>query len=256
MDLDMRLALAACCGLLLSACAPTQPSRPEVPALKLADCTALYPHPNSVPDLSPAEASSPPAQLASLGEAHLALSRFRGCQQDDAVLQDQHLAASAKQLQYDQQRVQQDLAAWQKRDAAAEAARDRYQADCAQSGLPDAQYQSCLQRSQDLNLEVAALNSANAELSQRSDALNARIQDYDQQIASAPAAVQDAYTAYLAAVNSEGVWLDRARDLISSTEYRAAAAGAGCPDVMASPQSVDAMHALATSLIACLKLMP
>jgi hypothetical protein len=253
MDMDMRLAAAACCGLLLTACAPVKPSRPDLPPLQLADCAALYPHQDRVPDLSPAEATPPPAQLADLGAAHLALARFQGCQQDDAVLQNQHLAALARQLQYDQAQLRDDTAAWQKRDDSAKAVRDQYQAECAQPDLPDAQYQSCVQRSRDLNTEIAALNAANAGLSQRNDALNARIQDYDRQAAAAAGAVPDAYSAYTAALKSEADWLDRARYLVNSTEYRSAAAAAGCPDVMTSPKTVDAMHVLSTSLIACLK---
>ena len=254
--MDMRLAATVCCGLLLAACAPAKPSRPEVPPLKLADCAALYPHQDGVPDLSPAEATPPPARLAELGDAHLALSRFLACRQDDAVLQNRQLAALGQQLQYDQAQLREDMAAWQKRDATDQLVRDRYQVECTQPGLSDTQYQSCLQRSQDLNAEIAALNSANAGLNQRNDALNARVQDYGRQSGAAAGAVPDAYSAYTAALKSEADWLDRARYLVNSTAYRSAATAAGCPDVMVSPKTVDAMHELSTSLIACLKRMP
>lgn len=255
--MDMRLAAAACLGgLLLSACAPVKPSRPLVPAFAPLDCASLYPHPDSAPDLDSAAPTPPPAELAVQGEAHLALARFLGCVEGNAEGDSKHLSAVGKQLQYDKAEMAEDLASYLKRDAADRAARDRYQAECTQANLPPDQYQACLQRSRDLNAEVTAVNEVNSGLKQRNDALNARIEDYDQQIGAASTAVKDGYGAYDAAVRSEGGWMDRARYLVNSPEYHPTAVAAGCPDVMTPPKTVEAMHGLAGDMIVCLRRLP
>lgn len=250
----MRIAATAVLGgLLLSACAPIRPTRPEVPAFTPLDCASLYPHPDAIPDLDPAAPTPAPAELAAQGEARLALARFLGCQQDNTTGQDRYLAAIGKQLQYDRGQMQADIAGYEKRNDADVTAKAQYQADCSQPELSHEQYLNCMQRAQDLNAELTAANSVNSGLKARNDALNARIQDYDQEIGPAPGAIRDAYALYNAAVKSEGAWLDRARYLVSSPEYRSTAQAAGCPDIAAAPRSVEAMHDLAESLIACLK---
>jgi hypothetical protein len=255
--MDMRLAAAACFGgLLFSACASVKPSRPEAAVFTPVDCATLYPHPGSAPDLEPAAPTPPPAELAASGEAHLTMARFLGCVEGNAEGDSKHLSAVGKQLQYDKAGMATDLASYLQRDEVDGAAREQYQAECTQPNLPPAQYQACLQRSQDLNAEIAAVNQVNSGLKQRNDALNARIDDYDQHIAAASAAVKDSYAAYDAAVRSEGSWMDRARYLVNSPEYRAPATAAGCPDAMTPPKTVDAMHELAGTMIACLKRLP
>ncbi|HSN18124.1 MAG TPA: hypothetical protein VLV87_07925 [Gammaproteobacteria bacterium] len=197
-----------------------------------------------------------PAGLAEAGGRRLALARFYKCRQDNLSDRNKYLQALGEQLQAGKLQLQADVASYQQRIAAAQAASGDYRSTCQVQGLSQVQYQACLQRSQQLNQEIAQINQVYQGLQLRNTEQNSRITAFDSEVSTIPGSMQAAYQEYQAAVREQEHWLDVTRGLIAAPANQGMVTRADCPSVQGPPATLPEMDAMTEALIACLRRMP
>ena len=242
--------------VLLCACAanPPRPSQASLVPPQPRDCDKLFPHPD-VPPLDVA-AGILPADLAEAGAWRLMLSRFHKCRQDNLSDRDRYLQSQGDALQAEERQLQEDMTAYQQRIAAAQAESDEYNAACQVQGLDPAHYQSCVQRQQQVNQDIAQVNDAYRGLERRQADQSQRIAAFDGEVTAIPESIQTAYQDYQAAVREQGHWLDMARGLIALPVNLGTVKPAACPSVQQPPKDLPEMDAMSEGLVACLRRMP
>lgn len=242
------LVLAACAGT------PSQSQRDTLAAPQPRDCVGLFPYQEApLPVLG---AGILPADLAAAGARSLASSRFHKCVQDNLADRDHYLQALSEELSAENRHLQDEVASYEQRSSAAQAASADYNAACKVQGLGASQYQACLQREQQLNQEIADVNAAYAVLQSRKVEQDAKIAAYNQGIRTLPGDVQAAYRDYQGAVRNQEHWLDMTRALIASPANQRPVAAAACPQLQQPGMTLPEMDALTEALVACLRRMP
>ena len=173
---------------------------------------------------------------------------------DAAVQHNKEVAAQGNTLAADKAQLLKDYADWQKENDSIRQRSSDFQNRCSPDRKLEAeQLKACKKDADELNQDIAKVNSENAELGKRNDALNAKIPGYNQAAQQAPAEQDAAYDAYNAANQKERSWLDAARNQLSTDAFKSYGDKAGCPDMTQPPQTTDAMNKMTDAVIACLK---
>ena len=173
---------------------------------------------------------------------------------DTAVQHTKEVAAQGNALSADKAQLLKDYADWQKENDSIKQRSSDFQNRCSPDRHLEAeQLKACKKDADELNQDIAKVNSENAELGKRNDALNAKIQPYNLEAQKAPAERDAAYDAYNAAAQKERAWLDATRNQLATDAFKAYGDKAGCPDMTQPPQSTDAMNSMTDAVIACLK---
>jgi len=240
--------LAACAG------APSRSARPVVAPLQLRDCATLYPHPDSVVDVTGPGVM--PAALVATGQGHLSAVRFQKCRVDNAKDKNAYLKQLGAQLQYDLTQVQADVATYEKQSADGQAQSAAYNTDCKAPNLDNVHYRACLKRAEELNKFIAQVNAEYPILEARHDDVNNRVAAYDQDARAMPDELRGTYADYTAALKPLGRWMDQVRNLLYLPANQAQARQADCPAVSVPAKTIDEMESMAADFVSCLGRMP
>jgi hypothetical protein len=173
---------------------------------------------------------------------------------DAAVQKNKDVAAQGQGLTGEKTKLMSDFSDWQKENDSIQQRSTDFQNRCSpDKHLEPDQLKACKTFADELNDDIAKVNSENTQLNQRNDALNAKIPAYNQAATQAPAEQKSAYDAYNASTLKERAWLDSARDQLSTDAFKTYAGKAGCPDMTQPPKSTDGMSKMTDDIIACLR---
>ncbi len=164
------------------------------------------------------------------------------------------LVGRGKALQTEKSKIMADLDAWQKENDGVKQRTSDYQTKCGpDKKLNQDEFKACTAEKDQLNTDIAKVNSDNADLQKRNEALNAKIPAYNEEATKNPAEQKDTYNAYTASLKKEAAWLDAARGQMSSDAFKSYGAKAGCPDVNKPAKTPEAMIKMTDDVLTCLK---
>ena len=192
--------------------------------------------------------------LISSGEAIQKEVTDNKARMDAAVQKNSEVAAKGKDLSAEKTKLLADQSDWQKEDDQVTQRTSDFQNRCSpDKHLAAEQLKACQKDADELNQDIAKVNSENAELIKRNNDLNAKIPPYNDEAQKAPAEQDAAYAAYNASTTKERTWLDQVRAQLATDAFKAYADKAGCPDMNQPPKTPEAMAKMTGDIIACLK---
>src|SRR5262249_4856156 len=159
-----------------------------------------------------------------------------------------------KTLATDQEKLKQDIAAYQTDSAKVQQSIADYKARCGGGKqLSQDEYKACNADQTQINADVARTNGEFPTLKQREDQLNAKIADQNKDGNGIDKRINDAYQTWNSALKKQGSWLDQARSQITSDAFKPYAQKAGCPDTTKPAKTADAQIKMADDVVASLK---
>lgn len=192
--------------------------------------------------------------LISSGEAIQKEVADNKARMDAAVQKNNEVAAKGKDLSSEKAKLLADQSDWQKENDEVKQRTSDFQNRCSpDKHLGADQLKACQKDADELNQDIAKVNSENAELTRRNQELNARIPAYNDEAQKAPAEQDAAYNAFNAASKKERDWLDQVRGQLATDAFKNYAEKAGCPDMNQPPKTTEAMIKMTDDIIACLK---
>lgn len=192
--------------------------------------------------------------LVSSGEAIQKEVADNKARMDAAVQKNSEVATQGKALAAEKAKLLADQSDWQKENDDVKQRTSDFQNRCSPDKRLEAEQLKACQKSADqLNQDIAKVNSENAELTKRNQELNAKIPPYNEDAQKAPTEQDAAYAAYNAATKKESAWLDRVRDQLSSDAFKSYGQKAGCPDMTNPPKTPEGLDKMTGDIIACLK---
>ncbi|HSN17213.1 MAG TPA: hypothetical protein VLV87_03305 [Gammaproteobacteria bacterium] len=173
----------------------------------------------------------------------------------DAISQkNKDLIAEGKQLNVDQEKLKQDIAAYQSDSAKVQQSTADYKSRCGGGKqLTQDEYKACNASLTQINADVARVNGEFPALKQREDQLNSKIAAHNQDGQGIDKKINDAYQTWNSALKKQGSWLDQARSQLTSDAFKPYAQKAGCPDTTKPAKTADAQIKMSDQVVACLK---
>ena len=173
--------------------------------------------------------------------------------QDDAAKQNQDLVAQGKQLVAEQKQLPIDRDAWQKESDTLQQRITAYKAKCEGKPLNEADKKDCKTELDDINTNIAKVNTERDALNKRVTDLNDNGTKYNDAVKQLQVRVPEVSNNYTMAINKETDWLVQALNRTNDASFKPYAAKAGCPAATKQPGTDEGVMALSSKVLACLK---
>jgi hypothetical protein len=191
--------------------------------------------------------------LISTGEAVQSEVQSSKSSLDDLLKQQKEEAATGKNLQAEQQQLNQAIQDFQKEKDGVNQQNTDYKAKCLGKQLNNDDYKACKAMSDSINAAIVKINNEAATLQKRANDSKGRVDTFNTVIKTLPQSITAANTNYKNAFNKEQSWLYNARTLVASQDFQPYAKKAGCPDAQKTPKNEDQVLKMSSDILACLK---
>lgn len=191
--------------------------------------------------------------LISEGETVVANVKATQAAQDEMTRKNKALAAEGPQLVADQQKLQDDIAAYKKQMDDVNAQTADYKAKCDGKALNNDQYKACKAQLAQINQMIAAVNARPKQLNKQQQDFNDRATAYNKEAQELKTAAPKASNDYSDALTKEEAWIDRVRTFLLSPAVQPYAKKAGCPNVEKPAKNIEGVNKMSVQALACLK---
>jgi chromosome segregation ATPase len=173
--------------------------------------------------------------------------------QDDLAKQNTDLVAQGKQLVAEQKQLPIDRDAWQKESDALQQRVAAYHAKCEGKPLNEGDKRDCKKELDDINTNIANVNTERDTLNKRVTDLNDNGTKYNDAVKQLQTRVPEVGTNYTMAINKETDWLVQALNRTNAASFKPYAAKFGCPAVSKQPGTDEGVMSVSSKVLACLK---